>query len=147
MLSTFFVLVLISIIATSCMTLFSYASSSLKKQKFQEPHLINAILNDSSIIPHPLSKNHVLGWLIHYTIGLIFTMFFYFLYKINWLELDALPTFFFGIGIGIVGIIGWKIMFIIPKTPQKIFLRRFYFHLILAHLVFAISLSVAVLLC
>lgn len=143
MLSTFFELVFISIIATSGMTLFSYALSSLKKQQFREPQLLNTILNDSSIITISFNKNHGLGWLIHYTIGLIFTVLFYFLYKINWLELDALPTFLFGIGIGLVGVIGWKSMFSVFKSIESIPLGKFYFHLVLAHLTFAISLTVS----
>ena len=142
MLTIFLELVLVSFIATSIMTIFSYILSSFRKQQFREPQLLNSILDNSFPIAVPRPKNYFLGWLIHYGIGLIFTILFYFLEEVNLIKLGALSTFLFGIGIGLIGIIIWNIMLSISRLKNKIHKINFYFHLILGHLIFSICLTI-----
>lgn len=135
-------LFLISIIATSLMTLFSYALSRLTGQQFREPQLLNLLITSSSTISFTPEIGSRVGWLIHYLIGVFFSITFYFFYKAKWLELEIFHTLLYGLGFGFIGIIGWKIMFLKVNLQENIPYRKFYFQLVLAHLIFTICLTI-----
>ncbi len=87
-----------------------------------------------------LQDNHVVGWIIHYGIRLIFTGIFIFLYYINFLNLTLPPVFLFGVGVGVIGILGWHFMFSINSNPPRLHLKAFYVQLLFAHVVFSLAL-------
>ncbi len=70
-------LFLTSIIATIIMTAFSYIYSELKNEKFKEPQLINILINRYPNIKRSIGKRHLLGWILHFLIGFIFTALFF----------------------------------------------------------------------
>ncbi len=125
------------------MTFFSYLLSNKENKQFREPEMLNSLLKGSKIFSNSIEKNHVLGWLIHYTIGFAFVVVFVFLYHTDWIEFNILSLLIFRICAGILGIIGWQIMFLLNSDPPKIHLKYFYLQLIIAHLVFSLFLMLS----
>lgn len=119
------------------MTLFSYVTSTIKKENFKEPELLGMLLYD--ILPH-LKKQHrdIIGWNLHYLVGLTFA----FLYAKIWEDSGIKPTLKSGLILGalsgILGISVWKLCFRIHPHPPKISFRRYYGHLLVTHLIFGV---------
>jgi len=131
-------IIFISVIATVAMTSFSYLLEIKKDKKFHEPELINNLIKHNTSLNFTISKKNVIGWIIHFLIGVAFTGIFLFLYSFKLIELDLLSALIFGCCAGIVGIIGWSLMFGINENPPKIHLKDFYIQLILAHIIFTL---------
>lgn len=128
-------LIVISFIATTFMTLYSYAYSRIFNKQFREPVLLHFLFRQ----PPLKVKNPVWGWVIHFSIGLVFAVG---LLLFNFSE--HINTYYFGLlygfVCGIIGIIGWQLMFLFfPETPA-ISLLHYYFHLMIAHLLFGVVL-------
>lgn len=131
---------LASVFATSWMTIFSYFLANKKNKQFREPEILNELLNGSSFLKVSINQKNAAGWVIHYSIGTLFTLIFHFLYKNNYFTISLLSGIIFGLLAGIIGVIGWKIMFYFNSNPPKILLKSFFIHLIVAHLIFSLSL-------
>lgn len=143
MLSYSMYLILITIISTSCMTLFSYLLSNKANKQFREPEMLNSLIKGSETFSNSVDKSHASGWLIHYVIGFLFVVAFVFLYHIDCMALNFLSFFIFGICAGIIGVIGWQVMFMLNNDPPKVHLKFFYLQLIGAHLVFTLFLMIS----
>lgn len=130
-----------SLVATTAMTLFSYIVAYLSNSNFKEPELLNILLNNSQLPISP-SKKSIVGWSGHYILGLIFGLIFYMLFTYTPLNISIFNCIWYGIAAGIMGIIGWEIMFRISRNPPKIKLRSFYIQLIIAHLLFGIFIGI-----
>src|SRR5690606_16721053 len=106
-------IVIAAILATSLMTIFSYIASEAMRSLYKEPVLLKKIMKLLHLNCSDRCQS-VLGWIIHYTIGLGFIV----AYDLIWHHTYIDPTWFtamiFGIISGIVGIIGWKIIFALP---------------------------------
>lgn len=130
------------LVATSVMTLFSYLVSHFKSNQFREPELLNSLISRSEIIKLKPSKNHFLGWLIHYIIGWGFVVIFHLIWTYSELPVGIVSGSLFGFLAGIIGIFGWKMMFRLNQNPPEIDFGQFYFQLIIAHILFGISAAV-----
>lgn len=133
-------LLIVSVLATSMMTLFSFLLSNKKDRQFREPEILNKLISRSSTTKVSIKRKNVAGWFIHFGIGIVFTVIFLYLYNLEILSLDLLSILIFGISAGISGIIGWQFMFYLNSNPPDIALKSFYLQLIVAHLVFSIFL-------
>jgi hypothetical protein len=128
------------IVGTSMMTLFSYWISEDKDKQFREPALLAILLkrmlksNDDG--PFLLS-----GWIIHYNVGLLFTL----LYDKLWQKTNAKPTVVNGMVLGILcGLFGkevWKTVLRLHPNPPLIDKKAYFSHLILAHAIFGIFVT------
>ncbi|WP_394775634.1 hypothetical protein [Flavobacterium sp.] len=91
----FIQLLIVSIAATSAMTLFSYAASASFRELYKEPVLLTFMLTKLNIEVQPKAKA-TLAWLLHYFIGLLFVLAYYYL----WIK-DILPVSFKRLFIGV----------------------------------------------
>lgn len=120
------------------MTAFSYLYSHLRGKQFCEPELLNILL-ERWVKVIRLSKNSILGWLIHYFVGLVFLVFFVWIWENSGLEANLKSGLLLGLLAGLIGVIGWQISFWLHPDPPNIKFKEYYFHLVLAHIVFGIS--------
>ena len=120
---------------TTLMSAFSYITSQKEHRQFREPELLNKLVNRMPL-DVKASKNSIVGWAVHYIVGLMFCT----LYDRIWQRLTprermlvALPV---GAVSGIIGAIVWKSTFRAHPFPPVIRYRRYYLHIILAHVIF-----------
>lgn len=123
------------------MTLFTYIVAESKKKNFKEPELLAQLLH--RLVPETGKKgSQVGGWSMHYTMGTIFSI----LYVELWDRKIVKPNFRNGLLLGgfggITGILVWKLAFSLHPNPPQIHFKKYYGHLLLAHLVFAVFATV-----
>lgn len=137
---TFHILIQIliaTIVATSAMTLFSYILSATARELYKEPVLLTYILSSLKIEVSPPVKTF-LAWSLHYLIGLIFVLIYHYLWLYNIVEMSWPAAFVLGAASGIVGILGWILLFkIVPQEPNLDF-KGYYVQLFFAHIIFGV---------
>lgn len=125
-----------AIAGTTFMTSFSYVMAKMRKKQFKEPELLNKLVSRAGIIKVSPSKNHITGWLLHYSVGFFFST----VYDRIWTKSAVKPNLISGITLGaisgIFGIIIWNLTFKIHPNPPKTHLKEFYIQLFFAHLIF-----------
>jgi len=127
-----------SFAATSVMTLFSYAVSAGAREVYKEPVLLAFILNTFHLKTAPNLKI-LLGWILHYLIGIGFVIGYHYLWISGYMELSWSVSFLLGVISGIIGIIGWIVFFeIIPQKPNIDF-TGYYLQLFVAHIIFSVT--------
>lgn len=131
-------IIIVSIAATSAMTLFSYAVSASFRELFKEPLLLNYFLHNSGIKLSNTSKN-TLSWLFHYGIGAIFVTVYHYFWTQNIVQLSFSDAFLLGVVSGVISILSWMIFFEISHYQPPINFRGFYLQLFAAHLIFAFT--------
>ena len=82
----------------------------------------------------------IAGWALHYFIGLLFVLIFHFLWKSGFLEITWLAGLIYGAIIGIIGIGGWVVMFILSNYKPRIDFKGYYLQLFVAHMIFAMTI-------
>lgn len=128
-----------ALFATSAMTAFSYIFSAIVKKQFREPELLNMLLMGWSNRFEQLTKDSLVGWVIHYLVGVFFMLFFHLIWEGFGIEATLLSGTILGFAAGILGVIGWNITFWIHPYPPKLDFKQYYVHLIIAHVIFGIS--------
>lgn len=129
---------IVSVTATSVMTTFSYVMATIKKSQFEEPEILNKLIDSDENIPLHISKNNILGWFIHYFLGFAFVAIFYFCWSILNIAPTLLSGLLLGAGAGIIGIGGWRILFYLNSNPPDIYPWKFFLQLLIAHIIFGI---------
>lgn len=124
--------------ATTIMTLFSYVISWMSRQPFKEPLLLAVLLHNFNSAGSAVNK--ILGWVLHYMIGLAFSLGFHFLLYAGWTGLNPDSALVYGILTGTIGMAGWYCMFHFSSTQPVMDYRAFYMQLFIAHLFFSFSL-------
>ncbi|WP_158858121.1 hypothetical protein [Lunatibacter salilacus] len=109
------------------------------KKQFREPELLNILLMRWTNAFRQLTKSSLLGWVIHYLVGVFFMFVFYLIWEFMEIEATLLSGGIMGFAAGILGVIGWQFTFWIHPNPPKLDFKHYYVHLILAHVVFGIS--------
>ncbi|PKA96757.1 hypothetical protein B0O79_0396 [Flavobacteriaceae bacterium MAR_2009_75] len=135
----FAIIILASIVGTILMTAFSQLLAVLTGHKFNEAHLLNALFNNAVNSNSDISKNDIRGWSIHLLIGLIMVLGLWVFYHFDICGKNLLTGVILGFFAGIIGVIGWSVLFYLHDTPPKINLTYFYIQLIFAHVVFSIT--------
>ena len=125
---------LAGLVGTTLMTLFSKVCGWLLSKEFSEPKFLDAFLRPSSV-NH--SKLHLLGWLVHYLIGILFAFLIYGYCARYATDFSYLNGILLGPSLGLVGILGWKAMLSWKKKPPTMELPAFFIQLVFAHIVFA----------
>lgn len=138
---TFFQIIIVSLLATSAMTLFSYTMSASFRELFKEPVLLSFILIKTNLELSVQTKKY-LAWLLHYFIGFIFVLAYHIIWLYNILYLSIISTLLLGIVSGVIGIIGWILIFKISDYQPKIDFKGYYIQLFFAHIIFAIVATV-----
>jgi hypothetical protein len=130
-----------AITGTTAMTAFSYVATSKEDKGLREPVLLGILLK---IALPKLSKNKTLvaGWLVHYGIGFLFAAIYHQLWKRKILKPTALTGMMLGSVNGLIGTGLWKAILALHPRPPKIFYKKNYRHLLLAHLVFGMGTAI-----
>ena len=132
-----FQILITTIAATSAMTLFSYVVSASARELYKEPVLLTYILSSIKMEVSPLTKT-VLAWLLHYVIGLAFVVAYHFLWVHDVVEMSWPVALVMGAISGIIGILGWMVMFkMVPQKPNIDF-KGYYVQLFFAHIIFGV---------
>ncbi|TDN95010.1 hypothetical protein DET49_10376 [Salegentibacter sp. 24] len=126
-----------SIIGTSAMTIFSYLVSNSKNKNFREPEVLGKLIK---ALPLNISKDtaHLAGWGMHYTIGFAFVASYNEIWKQTKVKPSLTSGILMGTASGVLGTLGWKLMFKVHPNPPAKNLKPFFGHLLLAHIVFGI---------
>lgn len=124
-------------LATSAMSLFSYLISVSFRELFKEWVLLSYALTSLNIT---LSKNTkmVLGWLIHYIIGLLFVIGYHLIWSNGIMEKTWTSALILGAISGIIGIVSWVMIFKISKYVPNIDFKGYYLQLFFAHVIFGL---------
>lgn len=128
-------------IGTTAMTLFSYLVSEAQDRNYREPRILGQLIKR---LPGDTSQksSEIAGWAAHYGVGLLFDA----LYNELWKRGKVKPTVasgaLIGAASGLVGIAGWEIAFKVHPNPPAKNLKRYFGHLMLAHVVFGIFSAV-----
>lgn len=130
-------LIIATLTATSLMTLFSYVVSWMFGQPFKEPLLLAILLNNLHLADNTI--NRVLGWILHYLLGLVFVIGFEFIINAGWGGINADTAMVYGASIGLIGIIGWQVMFNLSNKKPSMDYIGYYMQLFIAHIVFAFT--------
>lgn len=131
-------ILLAAIAATSLMTAFSYLVSEAFRELYKEPLLLQYLMTRFHFGITGIWKV-IAGWTVHYLIGLIFVVIFHLLWQWGLYEITWLTGLMYGIVIGIIGIGGWVVMFILSNYKPRIDFKGYYLQLFIAHLVFAMT--------
>jgi hypothetical protein len=132
-------IVISSLAATSMMTMFSYFISESNRRNFKEPQLLGVLLKEAL----PNSKKNLAitaGWVTHYTVGLVWALAYSYLFEKSRKQPDFKDGLVLGGLSGLIGAGVWKLAFRIHPNPPEIAFDKFYRHLLLAHLVYMLSL-------
>lgn len=124
--------------ATTVMTLCSYAVSAAAREIYKEPLLLAYILKQLHLNISSNAK-HILGWILHYVIGLAFVAAYHLLWSHKILNVTILSSIMLGAASGILGIIGWIVLFkIVPQKPN-IDYKGYYAQLFAVHIIFGVT--------
>lgn len=139
---TLFEITIVSVAATSAMTLFSYIISAKFRELYKEPVLLTFLLTKTNL-ELPLQTKKVLAWLIHYAIGFIFVLAYQIIWVTPFLDISITSGFVLGCILGIIGIGGWMLLFKIADYKPKINFKGYYIQLFLAHIIFGLTVVAA----
>lgn len=124
-----------TIVGTSAMTLFSYLISEKKEENFREPLVLADLI--SRLFPSMRKSDAALeGWGLHYFAGLMFCYGYHKYWKNNKVKPGVLSGSLLGAVSGGVGILVWKAVFKLHPNPPSKNLKKYFGHLMLAHVVF-----------
>jgi len=124
--------------AITLMTAFSYLVSESFRKLFTEPVLLNYVIRRLEIPAKP-SRDGILGWTIHYAIGLAFVLAYEWFWGRNRIN-DGWPAaLILGCISGVIGILGWMLIFRLPHKAPQVDFRSYYIQLFIAHIVFALT--------
>lgn len=122
---------------TSFMTLFSYLVSAYKKENFKEPQLLGAFIEPA--FPQENSEELAVpaGWCFHYSMGLAWTAMHRFLINKTNIPANIKSAIVIGAMSGAFGALIWKLLFKYHPAPPHTNTKKFYRHLVLAHIIFS----------
>ena len=135
--------ILILLVAAVCsiiaMTGFSILITHITKCECREPVLLARLLE--SIRKKSIKKeySYIIGWMIHFSIGIFFMVFYHLLWTITEAKHIVLGSFLFGSVIGIIGISGWKVIFRLYPALPKLNYKLYYVQLFFAHIIFSLT--------
>lgn len=118
---------------TTFMTAFSYYVSAAKNENFREPQLL-AILAKRMIPSLSRKEALIIGWKLHYDVGLLFVSCYAAVWKKS--RPGILSGLLLGALSGLIGIAVWKTVFSLHPNPPRIKYGNYYGHLFVTHLVF-----------
>ncbi|WP_194776254.1 hypothetical protein [Pararhodonellum marinum] len=124
-----------AISGTSAMTLFSYLVSEKKEENFREPVILADLL--SRLSPSLRKSDAIIeGWGLHYLVGLMFAFGYHKLWQTGKVKPGILSGSLLGAASGVAGILVWKTVFKLHPNPPAKNLKKYFGHLLLAHVVF-----------
>jgi hypothetical protein len=123
-------------VGIAAMTMFSYLMSGTFRKLFTEPVLINYVIRISNLEFEPKYTSAV-GWILHYLVGLLFVVVYHWLWANKVIDDSWQSGLLLGAASGIVGILGWMVIFTLPLKSPRVAFASYYVQLFFAHLFFA----------
>jgi hypothetical protein len=127
-----------SIVATSVMTLMSYAISTYLKKLYKEPVLLQYFLISLNV-GNSSKQRAFISWVLHYMIGLILLIAYQLYWSLEIIENPWLNLVLLAIVTGMIGAISWKIIFKICTYKPQIDYKGYYLHIFIVHIIFTIT--------
>lgn len=128
-----------TVLGTTLMTIFSYIIAEITEKQFKEPVLLNRLVDRFPNLEVDVSSKSLIGWILHYGMGLFFLITYYLLWKYTFIEPTILYGILLGFVSGIVGITVWKVTFSVHPNPPSVDLEKYFIHLLIAHIIFGIG--------
>ena len=125
--------------ATTLKTIFSFVTSEMFRQPYQEPYLLAALVSHFNV--RDTKTNRYIGIGIQYTMGLLFVLGFQALLNTGYMTLTYNSILLYGVIIGILSIIGWLFMFMQARSKPKMNSYGYYTQIFMAHIVFAFTMA------
>ncbi|SIQ90584.1 DUF6789 family protein [Maribacter ulvicola] len=138
---TIFTIFISGIIGTTVMTGFSHLVELITALKFNEAHLLNSFIDRSKSSTSNIARNHYLGWLIHFSIGICMAAVLYCCYFYMIDSVLVWSGVFLGFVLGVIGVAGWSMMISVHSNPPKIEWNYFFTQLIIAHIIFGTTVT------
>ncbi len=129
-------IILATIAGTTFMTAFSYLISESFNKLFKEPVLLNYALK-ALRMELSASARKTTGWAIHYLIGALFVIGYHMIWKFEILPVNWKSALILGAASGMLGILGWMLIFMIPANNPPVRFGQYYLQLFFAHIFFA----------
>ena len=129
-----------SVLATSCMTAFSYLASRLADKNFREPEILTGMASRFCHAATDQLPFLPTGWLLHYLFGAAWSPIQYEFHQYRKLKTGNLDALRFGACGGLIGVLAWDWMMQVAKYRPPVRKREFYSHLVLAHLIYSLTL-------
>lgn len=127
-------------VGTVTMTLYSYAASWASRDNFKEPVLLGKLLQRTLL---PVRSPFALpaGWAAHFAIGCTLAYVFYRNWKLAHSKPNMLRALAYRWCSGVAAVLWWHTAFRLHPRPPRLARRNFYLHLLVAHLVYSISVA------
>ena len=126
--------VVTGVAGTLMMTLFSHILSKIFGRVFEEQRQLEKMINRGS--PAGKYTSHILGWILHLGMGQVFSYLNIKAAESTGQKPNPLNSLLYGAADGIVGVIIWRLNFLLHPNPPKVSLRKYLIQLFFAHLVF-----------
>lgn len=130
-----FTLLLAWIVATTCMTGFSYLFSTLLNENFKEPQLLADLLGEIFSTKLPVW----VGWITHYLTGILFLGMLLGAYAVTEVRISVYWGILFGCVLGGIGILMWKALYQLANSEPPTHKHLFHLQLIVAHIFFGMA--------
>lgn len=141
-LSIFLAILIAGISATTLMTLFSQLVSKYRGIEFNEADLLAKFINRTKYFPIAPKLNLILGWSIHYLIGIVLAACMYFIYCYFNMNITILNGGLIGLIAGFIGAMGWIGLFAFHWNPPHTELKEFILQLLIAHCIFGCTAAI-----
>ena len=125
--------------ATTLKTIFSYVTSLVFHQPYQEPYLLASLVSHFNVKDSTTNRNIGLG--IEYSIGLLFALGFQAMLNKGLLTLSYDSVFLYGTIIGILSILVWLFMFMQARNRPQMNSIGYYTQLFVANIIFAFTMA------
>ena len=139
--TSLFSVISIGLLATLTMTAFSYGLSYFIPSNLKEPQLINLFIERIPAQPMKIGKEHIVGWVIHVLIGVFLVVIFNVCKLLFNIPISMISGIIFGSIAGVIGCCCWQLGFIIHPHPPSVNRATYYLHLLLAHIIFGITMT------
>ena len=127
--------ILISLLATLAFTFFSMVVSTVYKKNFVEPVLLGKVIN-FYLKDSPTWLNVMLGAIVHFFVGYLFTEVHLYLYQI--LTPVWYNAIFLGLANGFFGAFVWYITILTYQEVLKVHIYEYLVQLIIGHIIFGL---------
>jgi len=125
-----------SLVGTTLMTIFSMVLGILMSKEFSEPKLLQVMFRPKN---KNLRRKNEIGWITHYLMGVFFAWSIWFCTDLIGGEYTYLNALFLGVLLGLLGVVGWLLLFKFRKKPPQLDIPAFLVQLVFAHIVFSVS--------
>ncbi|CDF78632.1 conserved hypothetical membrane protein (DUF2938) [Formosa agariphila KMM 3901] len=132
--------ILINTVAVALMTGFSYVISQAYNINFSEPKRLKQLVNRARII-RKSDFGIWVGWCLHFGIGLVFLLVYFLFRNIFPNGPELVYALIFGFLAGLLGVVGWRLMFALHDNPPQFPKFPFYVQLVGAHIVFSATVA------